>query len=266
MTEEPVEDLEAAVPWRMPQASEEPWDQGENGALVAMLRREIRAEEPEPGHQNRRVWLVSAMVALILAAGFYLWRSRVASHSAAAAAPPSVATTAASSPAAVERTVTKINDVTITRPNSAAAPPDSSVLSAPKVVGDPKAWLEGWAAAMGSRDPAAQVSFYADPVNQYINRRNVSHAALVQAKKADIGRRHGVWTFGVNDVVVESRTPTDATVGLVKHYKVETGPSQVSEISVRTRLRLKAVDGQWKITSEEELPGASAARVDPIDQ
>jgi hypothetical protein len=294
-TEKPAEDLEAAVPLRMPQAAEEHWDQGETGSLVAMLRREIRPEEPELGHQNRWRWLVSAMVALILAAGFYLWRSgglRVTSHSAAA---PSVATTAASSPAGVERTVTKINGATITPrdsaaapsdsaaappdspaaapPNSAAAPPnspaaapDSSALSAPKAVADPKDWLEEWAAAMGSRDPAAQVSFYADPVNQYINRRNVSHAALVQAKKADIGRRHGVWTFSVNDVVVESRTPTDATVGLVKHYRVEAGPSQVSEISVRTRLRLKIVDGQWKIISEEELPGASAARVDPIDQ
>jgi hypothetical protein len=269
-TEEPAEHLEASAPLRAPQEAEEPWDEDAPDALVAMLRREIQTEEEELDHSRRWIWLVAAIVALFLVAGgVYLLRFRnqtAASRSAATVSAPTtsaqpVATPAASSPSAGERTVTKIGAATIGRP------PDSSAPSAPKAAAtDPAVWLEGWAAAMRSRDPVAQASFYADPVNQYIDRRNVSRSALVQAKKADIGRRHGDWTFSANNVVVESRTPSEATVQLVKHYMVKTGPSQVSEIFVKTRLHLKSVDGQWKIASEEELRSPAVASVNPIDQ
>jgi hypothetical protein len=272
-TEEPAEHLEAPVPLRAPQEAEEQRDEDAPDALVAMLRREIQAEDEELEHSRRWIWLVAAIAALFLVAGgVYLLRVRnqtAASRSAATVSAPTtsaqpVATPAASSPAAGERTVTKIGAATIGLP---PASPDSSAPPAPKVaVADPAVWLEGWATAMRSRDPVAQASFYADPVNQYIDRRNVSHAALVQAKKADIGRRHGDWTFSANDVVVESRTPSEATVQLVKHYMVKTGPSQVSEIFVKTRLHLKVVDGQWKIASEEELRSPAVASVNPIDQ
>ena len=119
---------------------------------------------------------------------------------------------------------------------------------------------------MRSRDPVAQASFYADPVDQYINRKNVSNAVLVADKRADIGRRHGAWTFSANDIVVENRTPTDATLRLVKHYMILTGASQPSEIFVKTRMQLKVIDGQWKIVSEEELRDSTRASINPIDR
>jgi hypothetical protein len=53
---------------------------------------------------------------------------------------------------------------------------------------------------------------------------------------------------------------------LVKHYMVEAAPSQVSEIAVNTRMQLKVVNGQWKITSEEELRAPARAAVNPIDR
>jgi ketosteroid isomerase-like protein len=266
-----------------------------------MLRRDMQEDESVSGDSNRRIWVIFAVIAFVLlAAGFYLLRFRhhtvasssaasvsqsvstpstasttqqpvasppatsvsqqpVASPSATSATQPPVATPAAPSPAAGERTVTRIDAATIGRP------PDSPALPAPKL-GDPKVWLEGWAAAMRSRDAVAQASFYADPVSQYIDRRNVSNAALVQAKKADIGRRQGLWTFTANDVVVENKTPSEATVRLVKHYMVETEPSQVSEISVNTRMQLKVVNGQWKIVSEQELHTPALAAVNPIDR
>ena len=272
----------AFVPLREPQEAEEHWDGDAADALVAMLRREIQTEEEELDHSRRWTWLVAAIVALFLVAGgVYLLRFRnqtAASRSAAtvsaptAPAQPVVAPAAPSSDAGA-RTVTKIDAATIGRPpaspdsSALPAPKDSSALPVPKVaVADPAVWLEGWAAAMRARDPVAQASFYADPVSQYIDRRNVSHDALVQAKRADIGRRHGDWTFSANNVVVESKTPSEATVQLVKHYMVKTGPSQVSEIFVKTRLHLKVVDGQWKIASEEELHSPAVASVNPIDQ
>jgi hypothetical protein len=284
-TEEPAEIPEDAVPFPAPREEKRHWDEGEH--LVAMLRRDMQEDDPEPGDSNRRIWVIFAVIAFaLLAAGFYLLRFRnhsvgspsaasvsqpvaspsatsatqppVASPSAASATQPPVTTPAATPPAADERTVTRIDAATIGRP------PDSPALPAPKV--DPRVWLEGWAAAMSSRDAVAQASFYADPVNQYIDRRNVSNAALVQAKRADIGRRQGSWTFSANDVVVENKTPSEATVRLVKHYMVEAGPSQVSEIAVNTRMQLKVVNGQWKIASEQELHAPAPAVVNPIDR
>jgi hypothetical protein len=119
---------------------------------------------------------------------------------------------------------------------------------------------------MRSRDPVAQASFYADPVDRYIDQKNVSNAVLVGEKRADIQRRLGLWTVKLSDVVVESRTPSEATVLLVKHFIVEAEPSQVSELFVKTRLQLKLVNGQWKIASERELQAATPASIDPIDQ
>jgi hypothetical protein len=284
-TEEPAEHLEtpAPVPLDTPPEVGEHGGEEEVAALVTMLRRQLQTDdddESEPGSSRRWIWLVAAIVALFLVAGgVYLLRFRsktVASRPAATVSAPTasvptasvpttstqpVATPAAPSSDAGARTVTKIDAATIGRP------PDSSAPSAPKAAAaDPAVWLEGWAAAMRSRDPVAQASFYADPVSQYIDRKNVSRSALVQSKKADIGRRHGDWTFSANNVVVESRTPSEATVQLVKHYVVKTGQSQVSEIFVKTRLHLKSVDGQWKIASEEELRSPAIASVNPTDQ
>jgi hypothetical protein len=299
--EEPEEIPEAAVPFSAQRDAKVQWD--ESASLVAMLRRDMQEDEFVPVDSNRRIWVIFAVIAFVLlAAGFYLLRFRnhsvalpwtasatqqpvaspspasapppVTSASATSATPPPVATPAApsgaqppvatpaapsASPAAGERTVTRIDAATIGRP------PDTPALPAPKLA-DPKVWLEGWAAAMRSRDAVAQASFYADPVSQYIDRRNVSNAVLVQAKRADIGRRQGSWTFSANDVVVENKTPSEATVRLVKHYMVEAAPSQVSEIAVNTRMQLKVVNGQWKITSEQELHAPARAVVNPIDR
>jgi hypothetical protein len=296
--EEPEEIPEAAVPFSAQRDAKVHWD--ESASLVAMLRRDMHEDEFVPVDSNGRIWVIFAVIAFVLlAAGFYLLRFRnhsfalpwttsatqpvaspspasatppvtspsatsatpppVASPSAPSATQPPVATPAAPAPADAERTVTRIDAATIGRS------PDSPALPAPKLA-DPKVWLEGWAAAMRSRDAVTQASFYADPVSQYINRRNVSNAVLVQAKRADIGRRQGSWTFSANDVVVENKTPSEATVRLVKHYMVEAAPSQVSEIAVNTRMQLKVVNGQWKITSEEELRAPARAAVNPIDR
>ncbi len=278
----------------------------EDAALVAMLRREIQLDEPDDDSSGPWKWVLAIIVVLLLVAGgVYLWqtgRLRVPSRLAAVFSHSSVAptaTTAASSPAAPESAAPANNNAPTAPAPAASAPPSTAASTPPAAavappnataapaaaatpsgnvapakstalananVPDPKVWLERWAAAMQSRDPVAQASFYADPVSQYINQRNVSNAVLANEKRADIGRRHGVWTFGANDIVVENRTPTDATVQLVKHYMIETGPSQQSEIFVKTHMQLKVVDGQWKITSEEELRSPTRASINPIDR
>jgi hypothetical protein len=303
----PEEDFDA-VREPMPVDVEEHWTRDEeDAALVAMLRREIRLDEPESDSPGPLKWAIAIVVLLCLVAGgIYLARTgrlRVPSRLAAVFSRHSVAstaTTAAPSPAVPESAAPAVNTATTTPPIAASAPPTAAsappaaAVAPPKAtvaspsaaaatskanvapakstalananVPDPKVWLERWAAAMRSRDPVAQASFYADPVSQYINQKNVSNTVLANEKRADIGRRHGNWTFSANDVVVENRTPSEATVQLVKHYMVESGPSQVSEIFVKTRMQLKVIDGQWKITSEQELRSPALASINPIDR
>ena len=270
-TELPVDDAKDVASSPVSHEAEEHLDEGEGVTALPMdsvlqdepqivHTREIPPEESDARH-SKLIWFVCAVGAFsLLAVGTFLPRFRdrtVGWYSAAMGAREPIAAKTADS--------TAVGETVAPQTNAAATSPDSSALPAPSVE-DPKVWLETWAAAMRSRDPVAQASFYADPVDRYLNRKNVSNAALVEKKRADIGRRQSLWTVRLSDVVVENRTPSEATVRLVKHYIVEGEPSQVSELFVKTRLQLKLIDGQWKIASEQEIRAAAAASIDPIDQ
>ena len=271
-TETSPEIFEDAAPLPMPQEAEEHSDEDEavfasptppvpQEELKLSHAREAPLEESETEHSKWGGPVAAVIVFVLLATGAFLPRVRgqiVAWYAAATRSRQPVAATVVHTPA---------SSANSTETNVVAAAPhaDSSVLPAPNVE-DPKVWLERWAVAMRSRDPVAQASFYADPVDRYIDQKNVSNAVLVGEKRADIQRRLGLWTVKLSDVVVESMTPSEATVLLVKHFIVEAEPSQVSELFVKTRLQLKLVNGQWKIASERELQAATPASIDPIDQ
>jgi hypothetical protein len=89
----------------------------------------------------------------------------------------------------------------------------------PAEANDPKQLLTHWETAMRTRDAEAQASFYADPVERYQDRDNLGRAALEQEKEAAIAGRKGLWTVKLEGVVIEQRTPDEATVRLVKHYR-----------------------------------------------
>jgi ketosteroid isomerase-like protein len=146
-------------------------------------------------------------------------------------------------------------------PNSTAehAVPDSSLAAALNASihdePDPEVWLESWASAMRSRDAAAQASFYADPVDRYFLKSNVSNADVLADKQTDIQSREDLWTFELKHIVIEQKPDSTARVRLVKHIislSQFAGP-QMLEQSIRSQLQLKRIDGQWKITSEQNL-------------
>ncbi len=146
-------------------------------------------------------------------------------------------------------------------PNSAAehAVPDSSLAAALNASihdePDPEVWLESWASAMRSQDATAQASFYADPVDRYLLKSNVSNADVLADKQTDILSREGLWTIELKDIVIEQKPDSTARVRLVKHIislSQFAGP-QILDQSIRSQLKLKRIDGQWKITSEQNL-------------
>jgi ketosteroid isomerase-like protein len=118
---------------------------------------------------------------------------------------------------------------------------------------DPKVWLESWADAMRGQDANAQASFYADPVEHYALKSNVSNADVWLDKKNAIQNRSKVWTVQLEDVVVEPRPDESLRVRLTKHYTSQSDGGKVSEQSIHSQLKLRKIDGQWKITSEQNL-------------
>ncbi len=114
-------------------------------------------------------------------------------------------------------------------------------------------WLQSWAAAMRTRDPAAQATFYADPVDRYFLRSDVSYADVLLDKEAAIRNRKELWTMELQDIVIEQKSDSTARVRFVKHFISQVAGAQISEQFVRTQLKLKRIDGQWKITAEQAL-------------
>jgi ketosteroid isomerase-like protein len=118
---------------------------------------------------------------------------------------------------------------------------------------DPRVWLESWAEALRGQDAAAQASFYSDPVEHYALKSNVSNADVWLDKKNAIQGRPKLWTVKLEDVTLEPRPDESLRVRLTKHFVSQSDGGKVSEQSIRSQLKLRKIDGQWKITSEQNL-------------
>jgi hypothetical protein len=147
--------------------------------------------------------------------------------------------------------------------NTASALPDKSVVGpAPALVAshvDLRTWLEDLGSAMRTRDALAQSGFYADPVDNYLGKHNVSRAEILSEKQTAIQKRSGLWTVKLEKISLKPSSSDVVSVHLVKHYIAQTRPAQISEQFVPALLQLQRRGGQWKITSETELPKRRSA-------
>jgi hypothetical protein len=91
-------------------------------------------------------------------------------------------------------------------------------------------------------------------MDRYLNQRNVSREAVLRDREATIRMRKGLWTVKMADIVIERQTESEADVSLVKHFMDEQETSEILESFVPTLLKLKRLNGEWRITSEQDLP------------
>jgi len=138
-------------------------------------------------------------------------------------------------------------------PAKPAPLPESTPVSATSSA-ELKLWLQNWAASMRTRDANAQAAFYADTLDRYLDQRNVSKEAVLRDREATNRMRKGLWTVKMEDIVIERQTGSEAEVRLVKHFMDEQETSEILESFVPTRLTLKRLNGEWKITSEQDQP------------
>ncbi|GAC1356629.1 MAG: hypothetical protein NVSMB3_02910 [Acidobacteriaceae bacterium] len=116
-----------------------------------------------------------------------------------------------------------------------------------------RTWVDDWAEAMRSNDAAGQAFFYADPVDQYFLRSHVNKDYVLRDKRSGIQARKPGFTFAVENVVVETQTDTEAMVRLVKRYSIGSRSGAPSIRLVRSILKLRKVNGAWKIAEERDF-------------
>jgi len=211
------------------------------------------ADEEVSPRKRLAMWVTGVSVLLLLAAGSYsLYRPRFdpAVPSVQSIEQPTAITT---NPVPA----TEPNHPADVKPTEPATP--AEIVNPALQVADVRVWLENWAAAMRTRDASAQAAFYADTVNEYVGKYDVSKDAVLKDREATIHMRKGLWTVKMEKVVIERQTKSEAEIQLVKHFIDEPVPSEIVESFVPTRLTLKRLDGMWKITSEQDLPASSPA-------
>jgi len=198
----------------------------------------MEAAPPARKKRSAVLLLVSLLILVLVAAGYFLHRRRFSQELFAST------TAAAPSSAAAQ------NKAAAPAPSSAASSVASGQTAPAALPTDIKAWVQVWAAAISTRDVQYQLSFYATPLDRYFLASDVSREQLLKDKQAEIDDRKGTWTLKAEDVDVQKETATNAVVMLMKHIVVELPSSTVREQRLKTQLKLKMVDGGWKITSE----------------
>jgi ketosteroid isomerase-like protein len=136
-------------------------------------------------------------------------------------------------------------------------------LKEPGSAEDPALVIKDWELAARSRDAAAQAAFYADPVERYFLRHNLSRDQVTAEKQAAIDKRKGVWTVKMERVDLTRHGDTSTRVRLVKHFTVRENGETVSEWFVPSQLQLVRANGKWQITSERDLGWAPS--MDELD-
>ena len=135
---------------------------------------------------------------------------------------------------------------------AAAADAEKAVEAARLSEPDPKKWIENWAETLKGMDAGAQAAYYADPVDKYFLRYNVSRADVMAARQDAISTRKSGWIQRLDDVVVAQQTDTTARILFVKYIASGEGTA-ITEQRLPTQIKLKRIDGQWRIVSEQTL-------------
>jgi ketosteroid isomerase-like protein len=204
-----------------------------------------------PAEHKRSAVLPLTLLAILLAlCTTYLLQHRDLTGNLFTRLSATLNTPVADKPAATQASPTPEHGAGAHPTPSSAKSGQSTTFAGPE---DIKVWIEEWSAAMRTRDPEAQVSFYADPVDRYFLTPGVSKKELLRDKQSEIESRNGLWAFKAEDVVIQRRTGSNAIVLLTKHIVVKPPSSSIREQHIKTQLKLKLIDGNWKITSERTL-------------
>lgn len=137
--------------------------------------------------------------------------------------------------------------VTTSQPSATTMPVDAAT-----VVREVTQTLNDWAAATRAHDLDRHLSFYADTLDTYYGRTNVS-AALVRADRSRAYTRFYKLDLQLGKIeVAPDATGQRATAAFDKTYEFE-GDDKTMSGSVRQMVWLAKTGGRWRITGEKDL-------------
>lgn len=213
-----------------PQKKTEPATPKFTGSLLG-------GSEPPEDAKGSRWWSAwaAAIVVLVVAPIAWLYLPQTSKNEPAAVQESPAAASAAAAPVAQPR-------------------PEQPAPPQPGAQEDPALVVQDWASAMGSNDAAKQAAFYADSLDRYFLRHNVSRESVLADKQASIDRRQDGWSVTMERVkVLQKNGAATATIQLIKHFVVRKEGKLTSQWFVPSQLQLKRVDGRWQITSERDM-------------
>jgi ketosteroid isomerase-like protein len=237
-----------------PELPDEPiWD-----ARTPPYRLRIDETDRLSGWKRFALWVTAlAFLLAVAGGGYFLYRSHQNTVVPPAPIAASAVPIATSPPPEVHQRAVKGASSVKTTPPAPPPPTPDRIADPATSSADLKLWLQSWGASMRTKDANAQASFYANTMDRYLEQRNVGREAVLRDREATIHMRKGLWTVKMEDLVIEHQTGSEAEVRLVKHFIDEPEQSEILESFVPTRLTLKRIDGQWQITSEQDLPSLS---------
>jgi hypothetical protein len=121
--------------------------------------------------------------------------------------------------------------------------------------------LDHWAQAHQSNDPMVIASFYGSTLTRYFLMSNVDNAFVIAENRRIIARTdpaNRLKLFELLQREIDFSSFDEAQVNLIKHWILLPNSEVLnmtppSEQSVRSRLTLTRIDGQWKIVSERDF-------------
>ena len=136
-------------------------------------------------------------------------------------------------------------------------PESSAIVPAPQLTVRPESniylWVQDWAAALRSRDPSAQASYYADTVAHYLEDTAVSKDSVLRALTSNVKNRGEVWNMKLEHVFIESQNATSARVRIIKHITATNSANTAVDQIIKLRLKLVRDGETWKIMEEQVL-------------
>jgi uncharacterized RDD family membrane protein YckC len=114
-------------------------------------------------------------------------------------------------------------------------------------------FLGRWTSAAEHNDAAALASYYEENVDRYFLARNVSRSFVQNDKQQWLDSGHRFVSFKVDNITVESASPSMVTLSLTKNVDWSTNGEASISRKTHSRLWLTKDEGDWHIVGEQDL-------------
>ncbi|MGQ0549563.1 MAG: hypothetical protein ACT4PY_07855 [Armatimonadota bacterium] len=146
------------------------------------------------------------------------------------------------------------------RPATPAAPapaaPPPALPEAPDrhaIAGSIMGMIADWADSLIDGDIDSHILHYADVLERYFTKRNVTRQVVYQDKERFLSTYRVVVTYRIRNLEVRPVAADVAFAVFDKAWDFRTADNRRFAGEEQQRLKLRLFDGRWKIVSEEEL-------------